>query len=169
VDPYPVPDRVIERKERVMTYVTAAVLLPEERVTEFYGAFAQWLDGAPSLGDHPASASAELRHWTGSEEDLEAAGAIWKKLTPKAKALFARLIRTPDQPHTAAELAAALDIPHGFYGVAGVLAWPGRYAAAEGYHFPVQWMPGEAGEGASYWMTEVVASSFLPHVEPDDL
>ena len=42
------------------------------------------------------------------------------------------------------------------YGVAGVLASPGRYAAAAGRHFPVSYQPGPAGGSANYSVTEEI-------------
>lgn len=150
-------------------YVSATVLLPEDRVEEFFATYANWLAGSPTLGDHGIGDEVELRDWTGSHEDHEAAKVIWRRLSPRAKALFARLSHSPGRRHSAAELADELEIPNGFYGVAGVLAWPGRHAAAAGYHLPVQWMPGELGEGASYWMSEAAAACFLPHVESEEL
>ncbi|MGI8666477.1 MAG: DUF6416 domain-containing protein [Jatrophihabitans sp.] len=53
-----------------------------------------------------------------------------------------------------------LDIPHGPWGVAGVLAWPGRYSAAIGKKLPVLKEDGEIGQGSNYWIEQSVAELF---------
>lgn len=110
-----------------------------------------------------------LDHWLGDDEDGEEAAAaaeIWSKLRDRAKALFAVLAREPGRKFSARELADALSIPNGMYGVAGVLAWPARHALAVGYKQPVEYQDGPIGEGANYWMPAEAADSFRKVMPP---
>jgi Family of unknown function (DUF6416) len=150
-------------------YIKTSVLLPVSRVEEFFATYAEWL--AEPAGGHASRQvdQADLTPWVkgaGSPE-TEAARAIWAKLSPRAKAMFALLSAHPGRRYPAAELAEQLAIPNGMFGVAGVLAWPGRHAAAQGYHLPVEFEPGETGQGATYWMDPSAASCFAPLATAD--
>lgn len=157
------------------TYLKTPVMVPTERVPEFYRFFADWLasEEVPTSGD--VSGQGELYHWTGhieggdehSENELAAARTIYEKLSERGEALFRYLASQPDVRFTASELAEALDIPNGMYGVAGVLAWPARHAQAVGYHLPVQFEPGPAGHGACYWMPSQAAATFTEVMSGD--
>lgn len=58
------------------------------------------------------------------------------------------------------DMAETLDIPNGKYGVAGVLAWPGRHSAAVGRVLPIRFEDGPVGEGGNYWVEQEVADLF---------
>ena len=101
-----------------------------------------------------------LKEWTNSQEDLALARVVWEKLSPRAKAIFSRLMERPGEKVSAEDLASACDIPHGRYGVAGALAWPGRHCAAVNRKLPTQWEEGSDGSGGLYWFEPEVADLF---------
>jgi len=135
--------------------VEAKVLVPSERVAEFYEMYGRWLGG---VGGDEASGSA--MPWGKIDEDLPRAQIVWGKLSQNAQALFTMLMDEPGKKFTGELLATELDIPHGMYGVAGVLAWPRRHCAAVGRELPVHAQEGPVGESAKYWMTEELAALF---------
>lgn len=152
-------------------YVQTSVLIPTNRVEEFFAAYADWLSSeAAAMTSRPVN-RADLAPWQGgtNSPDAPAARSIWTKLSPRAKALFALLSSHPEQRYPAAALAEDLGIPNGMFGVAGVLAWPGRHAAAEGYRLPIEFEPGETGQGANYWMDAHAAAAFAPLADAEDL
>ena len=99
----------------------------------------------------------ELQPW--SDDDLALAKTVWGKLSEPARDLFSALMDHPDQQVSGNQLAEDLKIPNA-YGVAGVLAWPGRHCYAVGRQFPVKWEQGAVGESGNYWMTPSVAALF---------
>jgi hypothetical protein len=96
-----------------------------------------------------------LSDWSDNAGDLDLAKAVWSKFSQRAKNVFSVLMDEPGTRHAGEKLAEDLEIPNGRYGLAGVLAWPGRYCTAVGRTMPVQWV-----EGGSYWMTPDVAALF---------
>ena len=124
------------------------VLVPVERVAEFYEMFGRWLAGR---ADEDAT-GVDLEAW--SDDDLALAETVWGKMTNRARSLFSALIDHPEKRVSGTQLAEQLDISNGMYGVAGLLAWPGRYCYRLGRKFPVKWESGE------YWMTADVAALF---------
>jgi hypothetical protein len=67
----------------------------------------------------------------------------------------------PGQKVSGEDLAAELAIPNGKYGIAGVLAWPGRHCAAVN-RFPLwSWEYGPVGGSADYWVDKEIADLFL--------
>ena len=135
------------------------VKIPEERLAEFYGLVARFLSGQSR--EEPAVASVVVQQqWTNTAEDLALARQVWKKLSGRAKDLFALLMEQPERKVLSDELAAALEIPRGKSGVAGVLAWPARYCAAVNRVGLWDWEYGRDGEGAYYWMGETTAGLF---------
>lgn len=153
-----------------MTYLNTQVLVPTERVEEFYEYYSAWLRNEPLMTAEASRHSVdttELEPWDGPQDDgpeyeyeVSAAREIWAKLSPRAKALFETLASDPGRRFTAEELVTSVGIPNGIYGVAGVLAWPARHAQAAGFQLPVLFEAGEAGHGASYWMPAEAAESF---------
>jgi hypothetical protein len=129
------------------------VLVPTERVIEFYGMLGPWLAGS-TAGE---SAGSELEPW--SDNDLVLAVTVWGKLSPAARQLFSVLMESPEEPVSSEELAEHLHLPNA-YGVAGVLAWPGRHSYKVGREFPIIWEQGTDDESARYWMTSDVAALF---------
>jgi hypothetical protein len=143
----------------VMRKVTVLVPDEPERVAEFYERHGRWLGGL-DVEDGEEVNAVESVNWTDSDQDLALARVVWAKLSPRAKALFELLMGTPNRKFSGEDLAETLDIPNGKYGVAGVLAWPGRHSHAVGRWLPVRYEEGPVGGSANYWMTSEVASLF---------
>lgn len=85
----------------------------------------------------PTPHNGDLRPWTGSDDELDAALSLWARFNDASRAVFNRLMESDGSPVTRHELAHILnqDDPKG-YVIAGVFGWPGRYAAAEGFQRP---------------------------------
>jgi hypothetical protein len=139
--------------------IDVTVKVPEGRVGEFYELVGHWLSGRHPEGDVPA---ATRKDWTNSDEDVLLADMVWQKFNPLARAVLGRLFDHPDKENKvqANELAAAFNITYGKSGVAGVLAWPGRFCAKVNRGTPWRWEPGHDGGGAYYWVERDVAELF---------
>jgi hypothetical protein len=154
--------------------VTVAV--PEERVPEFYAWFAAFLAATP--GEPPPAPTAGggwesrrgggrhggMRHrhhdpqpW--SAQDADRAAWLYHRLAPPARALFDILIDAPGQTFSGNELASRLGLEKGAHGVAGVLAWPGRYCRKLGRELPFA-TEGRPDGGTDYSMAPTVAELF---------
>jgi Family of unknown function (DUF6416) len=148
------------------------VPVPDERTAEFYQFFGRWLagsvqqepeipgEGSPGVTDTLKGQHDKPRHWTGSDDDLEDAEYLWGKYNKRAKGLFNLLMEDPGRPYTGRQIAEAVGIPNGANGVAGVLAWPGRYGLERQRHLPSLWKDGEDGAESVYWMEPEVADLF---------
>lgn len=149
------------------------VKVPEDRLVEFYGMHAAWLSSPPralALSDtldvernHLAQVAPSAVENTDDRQpwldaDVALAAKLWNKFSGPAKALFSKLIEEPDRQFTGKELAEMLNIPNGHSGVAGVLAWPGKYCKEENrellwkFAYPVE------DEPVVYWMTPEMAA-----------
>ena len=143
--------------------VTVAV--PEERVPEFYVWFANFLaaePGAPPWGGRGRGRG--LRHafhepapWTA--EDAAKATWLYGRLAPPARGLFDLLIDAPGERLSGNEIAARLGLDKGAHGVAGILAWPGRYSRKLARELPIA-TEGRADGGTDYFMDPAVAELF---------
>ena len=152
--------------------VTVAV--PEERVPEFYSWFAAFLAAPP--GSEPPTGPrarrggpggrggpdrwrvhAELTAW--SPADDEAATWLYDKLAPPARALLDLLLDDRARRWSGNELAEALGLEKGDHGVAGLLAWPGRYCAKLGKPLPIATDKRDDG-GTDYFLDETTAALF---------
>lgn len=145
--------------------VTVAV--PEERVPEFYSWFAAFLEGEPGTSPpqrgrarraprgfhHHGEASA----W--SAEDADQASWLYGKLAPPARALFDLLSDAHGERYGGEEIAKRLGLEKGAHGVAGILAWPGRYSRHLGRVLPIM-TEGRADGGTDYYMDPEVAALF---------
>lgn len=146
-------------------YVTVRVPVPESRLAEFYGVLGHFFDGSTAEG--PASVpveDGEYKKWTGPE-DQEAAITYWRKyLNKRGKKMFLELAHHPGQRFTGHQIAEllGLDAPNQ---VAGVLAWPGRYAHKMGYQLPTEWDAGSEESPGGYWMRPEVAELFISATE----
>lgn len=136
-----------------MTDITVPV--PNDRTAEFYQFFGLWLGGSLQLPDQgPADPSGALKTsllqgstpkaaamvpWGITERDHADALQLWKKYSPRARAMFSLLIDNRGKMFTGDQIAEAVNIPNGAHGVAGVLAWPGRYGMAIGRGLPTEW------------------------------
>ncbi len=153
--------------------VTVAV--PEERVPEFYAWFAAFLAATPGSG--PASGPRALRGGPGrrggpgpwshhhpeptpwSAADAETAAWLYRKLAPPARELVDLLLDDPGRRRSGNELAERLGLDKGAHGVAGILAWPGRYCRQLGRPLPIATEKREDG-GTDYFLDADTAALF---------
>jgi hypothetical protein len=147
------------------------VAVPEERVPEFYIWFASFLaaeggppGGPPWGGRGPRGGPrgrggpfAEPAAW--SAADADQAQWLYGKLAEPARALFDLLIDAPGERRAGNEIAAALGLDKGAHGVAGILAWPGRYSRKLARELPIA-TEGRADGGTDYYMDPAVAEIF---------
>ncbi len=140
--------------------IDVSVKVPEERLADFYAMYGRWLSGTEEAAATDEDATAHATYWADTDEDAALAKVVWTKFSDRAKALFSTLMDNPDRKYSGEELAEALEIPNGKYGVAGVLAWPGRHSATVNRYLPVRYEDGPKGGSANYWMTSDVASLF---------
>jgi hypothetical protein len=137
--------------------VTVAV--PEERVPEFYSWFAAFLEATPGSpppfrgrgrrGRFGPRHHGEAQAW--SAQDGDQAKWLYGKLAPPARALFDILLDAQGDPIAGEEIAKRLDLDKGAHGVAGILAWPGRYSRHIGRVLPIS-TEGRADGGTDYLM-----------------
>lgn len=140
--------------------------VPEDRVADFYQFFGQWLAGdlQGTTGHHLDSsgtpgAGVDTRvSWT--LDDDAAAEQLWRKMSGRARGLFTFLMEEPGKRYTGAQIAEAVGIPNGANGVAGVLAWPGRFCYQLQRPLPTQWEDGEDGAPSVYWIEPGIAKLF---------
>jgi hypothetical protein len=152
------------------------VAVPEERVPEFYVWFAGFLAGAPGAGPGVPPAGPPWRGRGGphggrgrdrmfgepaawSADDGDEAAWLYGKLAEPARALFDLLIDAPGERRAGNEIAAALGLEKGAHGVAGILAWPGRYSRKLARELPIATEGREDG-GTDYYMDPAVAEIF---------
>ena len=162
------------------TQVTVAV--PEERVPEFYMWFAQFLAAehgggpprggpfprgghGPGHGFGPPRAQFEADAW--SAQDADQAAWLYGKLAPPARELFDLLIDAPARRFSGNEIAAHLHLDKGAHGVAGILAWPGRYSRKLGREFPIA-TEGRDDGGTDYYLDDEVAALFAAARAPSE-
>jgi hypothetical protein len=145
--------------------VTVAV--PEERVPEFYTWFAAFLEAEP--GGPPPSRGrgrrgrfgprhhGEAQAW--SAQDADQAAWLYDKLAPPAQALFDLLLDGQGERFAGEEIAKRLGLEKGAHGVAGILAWPGRYSRHIGRVLPIA-TEGRPDGGTDYLMEPDVLRLF---------
>lgn len=148
------------------------VPVPDERIAEFYQFFGRWLSG--SLGEAPEIPMKDPQSstdtpkiwmdrrqpWTGSDDEAGDAEFLWGKFTNRAKRVFELLMEEPSKKYTGTEIADAVGIPNGAHGLAGVLAWPGRYGYQVERYLPNSFQDGADGNDSCYWMEPEVAQLF---------
>jgi hypothetical protein len=153
--------------------VTVAV--PEERVPEFYLWFASFL--AAERGDPPAWGGPQ-GPWPGphgrgrgpigrphheaaawSAQDADQAAWLYAKLAPPARELLDLLIDAAGERFSGNDIAARLRLDKGAHGVAGILAWPGRYSRKLGRALPIA-TEGRDDGGTDYFLEPGVAELF---------
>ncbi len=145
--------------------VTVAV--PEERVPEFYVWFAAFLESEPGAapqfggrgrrGPRGPRRHHEAEPWSG--DDAEQAAWLYRKLAPPARELFDLLADRPGTRIGGEQVAMQLGLDKGAHGVAGILAWPGRYSRHLGRVMPIA-TEGRADGGTDYYMDPETATLF---------
>jgi hypothetical protein len=145
--------------------VTVAV--PEERVPEFYAWFAAFLAAEPGTpppfrgrgrrGPRGFRQHGEATAW--SAGDADQAAWLYGRLAPPARQLFDLLADAPGERFGGEDIARRLGLEKGAHGVAGILAWPGRYSRHAGRVLPIA-TDGRADGGTDYYMDADVAALF---------
>jgi hypothetical protein len=145
--------------------VTVAV--PEERVPEFYSWFAAFLTAAPGTsppltgrghrGGRGSRHHGEAQAW--SADDADQAAWLYGKLAPPARELFDLLATSPGERFGGENIAKRLGLEKGAHGVAGILAWPGRYCRHLNRVLPIA-TEGRADGGTDYYVEPDVGALF---------
>jgi len=158
------------------------VPVPEERVAEFYAWFASFLATEPGWERGPGPGPGRrgpggrgrrggpvhhehtLEAW--SAADADRAAWLYERLAPGARELFDVLATAPGKRFSGNEVAARLKIDKGAHGVAGILAWPGRYSRRLDRPLPIA-TEGRADGGTDYFMEPDVAGLFSVGAAPE--
>jgi hypothetical protein len=145
--------------------VTVAV--PEDRVPEFYAWFAAFLAATPGTsppfsggGRHGSQGRvphSEAHAW--SAQDADQAAWLYRKLAPQARELFDLLAESPGARFGGEAVAERLTLEKGAHGVAGILAWPGRYSRHLNRVLPIA-TEGRPDGGTDYYMEPELARLF---------
>ena len=145
--------------------VTVAV--PEERVPEFYAWFASFLAAEPGTppplagggrrGSRGHRHHSEAQAW--SAQDADRAAWLYHKLAPQARELFDLLAGSPGARFAGEDIAKRLKLDKGAHGVAGILAWPGRYSRHLNRALPIA-TEGRPDGGTDYYMDPELAELF---------
>src|SRR5436305_7675073 len=142
------------------------VAVPEERVPEFYAWFADFLTAEPGTappgergrrGHRGRRLRSEASAW--SADDAGQAAWLYRKLAPPARELFDLLLDAPGERFGGEMIARRLGLEKGAHGVAGILAWPGRYSRHLDRVLPID-TDGRADGGTDYYMESDVAALF---------
>ena len=142
------------------------VAVPEERVPEFYAWFADFLTA--ESGTAPRSERGRHGHrghrlrphasaW--SADDADQAAWLYRKLAPPARELFDLLLDAPGERFAGETIARRLGLEKGAHGVAGILAWPGRYSRHLDRVLPID-TEGRADGGTDYYIDPGTATIF---------
>ena len=141
------------------SWIEITTRIPAARVPEYYTMIGQWLSTPAANGpETPPSKASKPQRW--SSKDTELAAELLAKLSPAARNMLELLSSNPGQKYSGEQLADMLAVPNGKYGIAGVLAWPGRYSLGMGRALPVEAEDGDGEGGANYWMTDDLAALF---------
>jgi Family of unknown function (DUF6416) len=154
------------------------VPVPEDRVAEFYAWFAAFLASEPGWergpgrrgpggrgrGRGPGHREHALEAWSAADGDR--AAWLYERLAPGARELFDVLATAPGKRFSGNEVAARLKIDKGAHGVAGILAWPGRYSRRLDRALPIA-TEGRADGGTDYFMEPDIAALFSSAAAPE--
>jgi hypothetical protein len=99
----------------------------------------------------------EANPWTA--DDAEQAAWLYGKLAPPARELLDLLIDAAGERFSGNDIAARLRLEKGAHGVAGILAWPGRYSRKLGRELPIATEGREDG-GTDYFLEPEIAALF---------
>lgn len=150
------------------------VAVPEERVPEFYAWFADFLRTAPGTapsgewrrhGHRGHRRRSDASAW--SAEDADQAAWLYRKLAPPARELFDLLLDAPGERFAGEGIARRLGLEKGAHGVAGILAWPGRYSRHLDRVLPID-TEGRADGGTDYYIDPDTAAIFTLAREQSD-
>jgi hypothetical protein len=142
------------------------VAVPEERVPEFYAWFADFLAAEPGTapsserwrhGPRGRRRRSDVSAW--SAADADQAAWLYRKLAPPARELFDLLLDAPGERFGGEALATRLGLEKGAHGVAGILAWPGRYSRHLDRVLPIN-TEGRADGGTDYYIEPDTATIF---------
>ncbi|MGO9899929.1 MAG: DUF6416 domain-containing protein [Solirubrobacteraceae bacterium] len=142
------------------------VSVPEDRVPEFYSWFAAFLSAEPGTLSPPSGGGrrgsrdhhhGEAKAW--SAQDADQAAWLYRKLAPQARELFDLLAESPGARLGGEDIAKRLKLEKGSHGVAGILAWPGRYSRHLDRVLPIA-TEGRPDGGTDYYMDPVLAELF---------
>jgi hypothetical protein len=151
------------------------VAVPEERVPEFYAWFADFLAADPGTappsrwrrhGHRGRRLSSNASAW--SAEDADQAAWLYRKLAPPARELFDLLLDAPGERFGGEMIARRLGLEKGAHGVAGILAWPGRYSRHLNRVLPID-TEGRADGGTDYYIDPDTAAIFASAREQPDV
>jgi Family of unknown function (DUF6416) len=133
------------------------IMVPATRLGDFYQWYGGWLRGDEMLKTNLVTNPNPIGNppWSDTPEDLELASQLWEKMSEDAKRMIRYLIDHQSEGKIdGGPLSEALGIPNSRYGLAGVLAWPGRYCNALGRRLPTR------HDDDGYWMEPEVARLF---------
>jgi hypothetical protein len=142
------------------------VAVPEERVPEFYAWFSDFLTAEPGTaspsergrrGHRGRRLRSEASAW--SADDADQAAWLYHKLAPPARELFDLLLDAPGERFAGETIARQLSLEKGAHGVAGILAWPGRYSRHLNRVLPID-TEGRADGGTDYYIDPDTATIF---------
>jgi hypothetical protein len=142
------------------------VSVPEKRVPEFYAWFAEFLTAEPGTaspsergrhGHRGRRLRSEASPW--SADDGDQAAWLYHKLAPQARELFDLLLDAPGERFAGEAIARRLSLEKGSHGVAGILAWPGRYSRHLNRVLPID-TEGRADGGTDYYIDPDTAAIF---------
>ena len=147
-------------------YMHLTVAVPTQRLADFHSTHARWLEQQEIDGDDGAlpggpgaPADDVMTEWGAEPGDEAAAKLLWKKLSPTAQAILEILMAEPGREYSGDQLAERLGIKNGTYGIAGALAWPGRYSYAMLRKHPVSYR--EASDGQARYHVEPAAAELF--------
>ena len=150
------------------------VAVPEERVPEFYAWFADFLTAEPGAarsgewrrhGPRGHRRRSDASAW--SADDADQAAWLYRKLAPPARELFDLLLDAPGERFGGELIARRLGLEKGAHGVAGILAWPGRYSRHLDRVLPIA-TEGRADGGTNYYIDPDTAAIFATAREQPD-
>ena len=150
------------------------VAVPEERVPEFYAWFADFLTAEPGTarpsergrhGHRGRHLRSDASAW--SADDADQAAWLYRKLAPAARELFDLLLDAPGERFGGETIARRLGLEKGAHGVAGILAWPGRYSRYLDRVLPID-TEGRADGGTDYYIDPDTAAIFATAREQPD-
>ena len=136
--------------------VEVTVKIPGALLAKFYQLVGGLLAGEEDKNPNQDAESGELLAWTNNDQDL--AAAHWAQLSEPAKKLYEILSHAPNKKFSGTKLAEKIGLQNAHV-IAGLTAWPGRYAYAVGRKLPLSWEKTQDGLGY-YWMENEVAQLF---------